>query len=48
MLIILDSSKNHGVEFFVISVLIIPTHVASESSSALEIRVMLPGSIIKS
>lgn len=48
MLIILDSSKNLGLKFFVISALIISTHVASESSSALEIRVILACSIIKS
>lgn len=48
MLIILDSSKNLGLKFFVISGLIISTHVACESSSALEIRVILTGSIIKS
>lgn len=48
MLIILDSSKNLGLEFFVIPTLIISTHVASESSSALEIRVIFTGSIIKS
>lgn len=48
MLIILDSSKNLGLHFFVVSVLMISTHVASESSSALEMRVILAGSIIKS
>lgn len=38
MLIILDISKNLGLKFFVISALIISTRVASESSSALEMR----------
>lgn len=48
MLITLDSSKNLGLKFFVISALVISTHVASENSSALEMRVIPAGSVIKS
>lgn len=48
MLITPDSSKDPGLKFFVISALAVSTRVASESSSALEIRVLLAGSIIKS
>lgn len=49
VLIIPDRSENLGFKFFVVCLRsVISTRIASENSSALEIRVIFAGSIIKS